>query len=48
MLWFTFTGACTESYLFKTTCSKLVHEELALQWVVASGPARELSMANAW
>ncbi|XP_075219096.1 dedicator of cytokinesis [Lycorma delicatula] len=42
------TGACSESYLFKTSCCKLVHEELALQWVVASGTARELSMANAW
>jgi hypothetical protein len=27
---------------------KLVHEELALQWVVSSGSARELALANAW
>lgn len=27
---------------------RLVHEELALQWVVSSGAARELAMANAW
>lgn len=27
---------------------RLVHEELALQWVVSSGTARELAMANAW
>ncbi|KAJ7372909.1 Dedicator of cytokinesis protein 6 [Desmophyllum pertusum] len=27
---------------------KLVHEELALQWAVASGPLRETAMAHAW
>jgi len=27
---------------------KVVHEELALQWVVSSGSARELAMANSW
>ncbi|XP_027052730.1 dedicator of cytokinesis protein 7-like, partial [Pocillopora damicornis] len=27
---------------------KLVHEELALQWAVASGPVRELAMGHAW
>ncbi|XP_040062758.1 dedicator of cytokinesis protein 7 isoform X1 [Ixodes scapularis] len=27
---------------------KLVHEELVLQWVVSSGTARELALANAW
>jgi hypothetical protein len=27
---------------------KIVHEELALQWVVSSGSARELAMANSW
>jgi len=25
-----------------------VHEELALQWAVASGPLREKAMAHAW
>ncbi|RZF36641.1 hypothetical protein LSTR_LSTR012320 [Laodelphax striatellus] len=42
------TGNCSENYLLKTSLCKLVHEELVLQWVVASGSARELSMANAW
>ncbi|KAG8222990.1 hypothetical protein J437_LFUL002713 [Ladona fulva] len=27
---------------------KIVHEELALQWVVSSGSARELTLTNAW
>ncbi|XP_066997234.1 dedicator of cytokinesis protein 7 [Anabrus simplex] len=27
---------------------KIVHEELALQWVVSSGSARELAIANSW
>lgn len=27
---------------------KIVHEELALQWVVSSGSARELATANSW
>ncbi len=27
---------------------KLVHEEVALQWVVSSGTTRELAMQNAW
>ena len=27
---------------------QLVHEELALQWAVASGPVRETAMAHAW
>nr|CAD7401942.1 unnamed protein product [Timema cristinae] len=27
---------------------KVAHEELALQWVVSSGAAREFAMANAW
>lgn len=27
---------------------QLVHEELALQWVVSSGSSRELTVSNAW
>ena len=27
---------------------QLVHEEVALQWVVSSGTTRELAMQNAW
>ncbi|XP_048582972.1 dedicator of cytokinesis protein 7-like [Nematostella vectensis] len=27
---------------------KLVHEEIALQWAVASGPVREMAMKHAW
>jgi hypothetical protein len=27
---------------------KIVHEELALQWLVLHGSARELAMANLW
>ena len=30
------------------TTRKVVHEELALQWVVASGKSRELALANPW
>ena len=32
----------------KQSVRKLVHEELALQWVVSSGTARELALSNAW
>lgn len=32
----------------KTRGRKLVHEELALQWVVLSGSTRETALANAW
>lgn len=35
-------------YAAKVMPLKVVHEELALQWVVSSGQARELAMANAW
>jgi len=27
---------------------QLVHEELALQWVVSSGPTRDLTLVNSW
>ena len=27
---------------------KLLHEEIALQWVVTSGPAREYAITNSW
>lgn len=27
---------------------KLLHEEIALQWVVTSGSARENAMTNSW
>ena len=27
---------------------KLVHEELALNWVVSTGQAREMAFANSW
>uniref|UniRef100_T1J9Y0 Uncharacterized protein n=1 Tax=Strigamia maritima TaxID=126957 RepID=T1J9Y0_STRMM len=45
------TGAPYESniYLIKKYSSrKIVHEELALQWVVSSGSAREHALTNAW
>ncbi|XP_059178065.1 dedicator of cytokinesis protein 7-like isoform X2 [Physella acuta] len=32
----------------KVRGKKLVHEELALQWVVSSGSTRELALKNAW
>lgn len=32
----------------KVRGKKLVHEELALQWVVSSGSSRELTVSNAW
>ena len=32
----------------KSRGRKLVHEELALQWVVLSGSTRETALANAW
>ncbi|XP_022240544.1 dedicator of cytokinesis protein 7-like isoform X2 [Limulus polyphemus] len=34
--------------LSKSHTRKIVHEELALQWVVSSGSARELALSNAW
>lgn len=30
------------------TCQRIVHQELALQWVVSSGRSRDLAMQNAW
>lgn len=30
------------------TCQKIVHQELALQWVVATGRSKDLAMKNAW
>ena len=38
-------------YLFHTItllCCQLVHEEMALQWVVLSGQTRETALAHAW
>ncbi|GFN96684.1 dedicator of cytokinesis protein 7-like [Plakobranchus ocellatus] len=32
----------------KVRGKKLVHEELALQWVVSSGPTRDHALTNAW
>lgn len=31
-----------------SSCHKIVHQELALQWVVSSGRIKDLSMQNAW
>lgn len=30
------------------TCQRIVHQEIALQWVVSSGRCKELAMQNAW
>lgn len=30
------------------TCQRIVHQELALQWVVSSGRSKDLAMQNAW
>lgn len=30
------------------TCQKIVHHEIALQWVVSSGRIKDLAMQNAW
>ncbi|KAJ8930196.1 hypothetical protein NQ314_017036 [Rhamnusium bicolor] len=30
------------------TCQRIVHQELALQWVVSSGRCKDLAMQNAW
>lgn len=42
------TGAAPGPNVLPNVALRLVHEELALQWVVSSGAARELAMANAW
>lgn len=31
-----------------SSCQRIVHQELALQWVVSSGRFKDLSMQNAW
>lgn len=31
-----------------SACQRIFHQELALQWVVASGRSKELAMQNAW
>lgn len=31
-----------------STCQRIVHQELALQWVVSSGRSKDLAMQNAW
>lgn len=42
------TGSSTNSSnTYGTTC-KVLHEELSLQWVVASGTTRDLAMQNSW
>lgn len=30
------------------SCQRIVHQELALQWVVATGRSKDLAMKNAW
>uniref|UniRef100_A0A914X6L0 Dedicator of cytokinesis protein 7 n=1 Tax=Plectus sambesii TaxID=2011161 RepID=A0A914X6L0_9BILA len=32
----------------RTGCGRMMHEELALQWVVSNGSAREMACLNAW
>lgn len=32
----------------QNTCQRIVHQELALQWVVSSGRPKDLAMQNAW
>ncbi|XP_021924154.1 dedicator of cytokinesis protein 6 isoform X3 [Zootermopsis nevadensis] len=45
-------GPSQENFLYQMSKvqlpHKIVHEELSLQWVVSSGSARELAMANSW
>ncbi|CAG9827394.1 unnamed protein product [Diabrotica balteata] len=31
-----------------SSCQRIVHQELALQWVVSSGRSKDLAMQNAW
>ena len=46
------TGPSQENFLYQMSKvqlpQKIVHEELALQWVVSSGSAKELAMSNSW
>ncbi|CAB3365687.1 Hypothetical predicted protein [Cloeon dipterum] len=37
-----------ESILVSSKSRKPLHEEIVLQWVVSSGPAREMALANSW
>ena len=47
-----FVGPSQENFLYQISKvqmpQKIVHEELALQWVVSSGSARELATTNSW
>jgi dedicator of cytokinesis protein 6/7/8 len=37
-----------DSAMLPNKSRKLLHEELILQWVVSSGVAKELAIANSW
>lgn len=41
-------AATNENININQSCHKIVHQELALQWVVSSGRTKDLSMQNAW
>eukprot|EP00794_Sanderia_malayensis_P007879 gene7879-8730_t len=45
-------GAIVQCHVVSTRCvdlfARLVHEQLALQWAVASHPFKEMAMAHAW
>ncbi|CAG0892792.1 unnamed protein product, partial [Darwinula stevensoni] len=42
------SGPASPTHLKSGTTVRKVHEELALQWVVATGEVRDLALSNAW
>lgn len=36
------------NYYSQSYCQRILHQELALQWVVSSGVVKDLAMSNAW
>jgi hypothetical protein len=51
-MFFPHLGPSQDNFLYQLSKAhlphRIVHEELALQWVVSSGPSRELAMTNSW
>lgn len=41
-------AATNENININQSCNKIVHREVALQWVVSSGRIKDLSMQNSW
>lgn len=41
-------GIMDVSYYSSSPYQRILHEEIALQWVVSSGQVKDLAMSNSW